>query len=94
MCDYRIVKKNAIYKKKNPLKCNMKCCQYTQKVSNCDFLSIEDLHCIKDKKCNFFYENLWHKKFKPPCHQALFKRLFSMGKEYWTGITKKSKRYI
>ena len=66
----------------------MKCCQYIQKVSNCDFLFINGLHCIEDKKCKFFYENLLFKKFKPPCHQALFKRLFSVGKEYWNDIYK------
>lgn len=66
----------------------MKCCQYILKVSNCDFLFINGLHCIEDKKCKFFYENLLFKKFKPPCHQAMFKRLFSVGKEYWNGIYK------
>lgn len=85
MCEYRIVR-NAIYKKS--LTFDMKCCQYIQKVSNCDFLFINGLHCIEDKKCKFFYENLLFKKFKPPCHQALFKRLFSVGKEYWNDIYK------
>lgn len=72
MCEYRIVR-NAIYKKS--LRFNMKCCQYIQKVSTGDFIFINGLHCIEDKKCKFFYENLLYKKFKPPCHQALFKPL-------------------
>lgn len=79
---------------KKSVRFNIKRCQYIQKVSTGDFIFINGLHCIEDIKCKFFYENLLYKKFKPLCHQALFKRLFSVEKEYWNDIQKQSKRYI
>ena len=44
------------------------------------------LHCIIDKKCKCFYENLLYKTFKAPLHRSLFSKFFSVQKDSWENI--------
>ena len=64
----------------------MTCCAYIQNIGKCYFNFVNGVHCIEDKKCNFFYDNLLFKKFKAPGHQFMYKKLFSVAQESWKDI--------
>lgn len=83
LCEYNIIR-NVI--KKKSILFDMKCCVFTRTDFVNTFNFHNGVHCILEKKCNFYYENMLSRKFKPPCHQSYLGRNYCVNKEYWPSI--------
>lgn len=83
LCEYNILKK--VIKKKSAC-FDMKCCFYTKILKRNVYNFHKGTFDIFDKRCKFYYVNLLHKKFKPPCYQSAFNNLFNIGRDNWKDI--------
>lgn len=82
LCEYNIIR-NVI--KKKSILFDMKCCVF----SRTDFVNtfnFHNVHCILEKKYNFYYENMLSRKFKPPCRQFYLSKNYCVNKKYWPSI--------
>lgn len=86
LCEYNILKK--VIKKKSAC-FDMKCCFYTKILKRNVYNFHKGTFDIFDKRCKFYYLNLLHKKFKPPCYQSAFNNLFNIGRDNWKDIYKR-----
>ena len=79
LCEYKILKTVTF---RNSLSFDMTCCSYLQSILKTWIFFTNGLHCILNKKCNFFpRQSSVNKKIKELVHQSLFNKLFSVGIE-------------